>query len=75
MSKKDATGPISGSHLVQQNKAVAIVAAASRTSSSAWMYGTRDLRPPSEKFLEQTLVLERSTCTEETMKNAVHERL
>ncbi|KAG8065801.1 hypothetical protein GUJ93_ZPchr0004g40311 [Zizania palustris] len=28
-----------------------------------------------EKFSEQTFVLERSTCTDETMKNTLHERL
>ncbi|KAG8069208.1 hypothetical protein GUJ93_ZPchr0005g16088 [Zizania palustris] len=78
MMKKKSVAPTIDSHILQRQvvvaaAAIAFVAAMALGSMKARC--SQDLRPASEWFIEQTLVLERTTCTEGSMMSAVQNRL
>ncbi|KAG8061159.1 hypothetical protein GUJ93_ZPchr0003g18004 [Zizania palustris] len=74
-TKKEGTGPTLDPYFIQQQTVAVVVVVVAAASSSASACGPHDLRSPSEKFIEQTLILEKSACMEEIVKSVVQERL
>ncbi|KAG8083892.1 hypothetical protein GUJ93_ZPchr0010g10568 [Zizania palustris] len=77
MVKKDIKGSSLDSHLVQQQATAVVAAVVAMMGASCIpkVYGPQDLRPPSKEFSEQNFILQRSTYTKESLREAVFERL